>query len=906
VTAYVQGPPAGPAGRSTLGVFEVANPDLEVVATGLLRAGIAVEVAVPGPGQYLVRGFVPGGERLSGILQVNGTPGEISIAQLPARGIDIPPPARRSGWIAAWRPGPDFEPVDSTAFEASGAGLAIDYTAAAGENVVLQWSTGDRVQCTAAPTGSPVRLVDGSRLEFASDEAHVLLGFLDQGDLTHAGILAEPVLESVPQDVTLAVATGYYLLNAADERLAQWSRDLIERWPRLFDAHLLQAWACLYSADSWQDAGTALRDATRCGLPLAARGLRLLDDALRRVAAVADQGPEAVRVRFLPYLRAVDDPGLTSFTGQPQAPGAVVAVPPPHARTWRLADGRIHLTEPESPPVIRPASSSTRNAETRSSASVTARALLTELDTLYRAAGRPSLRRISMEIRRNNQMPETVSHETVGAILRGDPGVSWSKVECVVRQLAAMSIHRPDPDREVRRLHATWSDAFWRPAPSAARFPSGLVPSRDAAFTGRRDHLELMAATLHDRLRLPLILHGLSGVGKTQLAVEYLHRHAAEYEMVGWITAEDPLLATAELAALGERQGWPTGSDLAQTIRTVLSRLESSSVRWLLIYDNAAAPYDIHPLLPSGGGDVLVTTRDGTWLDRGTPVEVGVFTRAESIELLRTRGHSIEPNDAHQLAERLGDLPLALQQVAAMQADTRVPVREYLRRLDIRGMQELRSAPPGAYPTSVVTAFELSVDQLRAESLAGAQFLEMASCLGVEPISLTLLRAGGGQLPPPLGRMLNQPDTLTDAIHRLRRYGLMKVTSDGVQVHRLVQAIVRDMLPEAAREQAYANARRLLTAANPARPADPAAWDMYQRIGPHLPAARMVEATEPDARQTVLDHATYLYETGDYEGSLRLCEQAGDQWSLDGATGDVQVIECRQLAVAARHALGRF
>ncbi len=70
--------------------------------------------------------------------------------------------------------------------------------------------------------------------------------------------------------------------------------------------------------------------------------------------------------------------------------------------------------------------------------------LVGELQLLYRAAGRPSYRRISSEIRDRDDMPDTVSHETVSALLNGTSIPKWSKVACVVRQLAGMAVHRPD------------------------------------------------------------------------------------------------------------------------------------------------------------------------------------------------------------------------------------------------------------------------------------------------------------------------------------------------------------------------------------------------------------------------------------------------------------------------------
>jgi hypothetical protein len=67
------------------------------------------------------------------------------------------------------------------------------------------------------------------------------------------------------------------------------------------------------------------------------------------------------------------------------------------------------------------------------------------------------------------------------------------------------------------------------------------VPPRNAAFTGR----DRMIVTLRDGLLgghrvLVQALHGMGEVGKTQLATEYAHRFAGEYELVWWIASENP------------------------------------------------------------------------------------------------------------------------------------------------------------------------------------------------------------------------------------------------------------------------------------------------------------------------------------------------------------------------------
>ena len=562
--------------------------------------------------------------------------------------------------------------------------------------------------------------------------------------------------------------------------------------------------------------------------------------------------------------------------------------------------------------------------------------LVAELQQLHRAAGRPSYRRISSEIRKQNHMPDTVSHETVSALLRGDGGLTrWSKVECVVRYLAAIAIHRPDLDEEVRRFHSLWlaaSDRMSQPSPpvdadpvaapprphpaepsevaspSAGFSPMGLAPHRNAGFTGRTELLDLIRTGLVGEPWQPLILYGLGGVGKTQLAAEYSHRHADAYDLIWWIAAQDRSQATASLVGLGERQDWPTSLDMAQTVTTVLSRLERGGVRWLIVLDNAGAPEELATLVPASGGHVIVTTRDATWLDAGRSVEVDVFLRRESIELLQARGHDISFDEADQLADRLGDLPLALEQVAAMQSATRTPVQAYLRQLDERAVGLLAATRPGDYRSTVATAFAVAADRVRVESLAAGQLLELLSCLGAEPIPLSLLRRAGSHIVPPLGRLLDQPDLLDEAVRRLRRYGLVKVLDAGqaLQVHRLLQVIVRDTLQAYALGRAFDNACRLLTMANPGHPSDPLTWDMHAQIGPHVRPARLIEAADPSSRQVVVDQATYLYEIGDFDGSRRLSEAAWTRWTRQGDAEDVRVFECLRRLVAALYALGRY
>ncbi|HET8763355.1 MAG TPA: FxSxx-COOH system tetratricopeptide repeat protein, partial [Gemmatimonadales bacterium] len=437
------------------------------------------------------------------------------------------------------------------------------------------------------------------------------------------------------------------------------------------------------------------------------------------------------------------------------------------------------------------------------------------------------------------------------------------------------------------------SVALPTPVPLDVRLIWGGVPIRNADFIGREALLrELREALLQQSKAsvLPKALHGLGGVGKTQLAVEYVYRYASDYDLVWWVPAEQPSLVRASLATLGDRLGLPASQDMQQTAVTVLDALGASPLHWLLVYDNADRPEDLTPLLPSAGGHVIITSRNQEWatvLVRNA-IEVDVFERSESIELLRRRGGEISVEDATRLAAKLGDLPLALEQAAIWQSATGMPVREYLDIFESHVKELMEEGKPTSDPSAVYAFLAVALDRLRAESAAAAQLFDLFAFLGAEPVPASLLRAG--QLPDPtspLSQALRDSIRLHRAIRELRRYGLAKVdpNSQRMQVHRLVQRVMREDLRADRRRQALANVRHLLAYANPGEPEEPANWSRYAEIRPHVAAAELIHAPDDKARQVVLDQARYLFQAGDYEGSRELIEPAVAAWSAPDSKG---------------------
>jgi DNA-binding SARP family transcriptional activator len=419
------------------------------------------------------------------------------------------------------------------------------------------------------------------------------------------------------------------------------------------------------------------------------------------------------------------------------------------------------------------------------------------------------------------------------------------------------------------------------PAPSQTPCPPQVwnVPARNPYFTGRDD----MLAELHQRLvsgEATLVvqaLYGLGGVGKTQLATEYTHRFAADYDLAWWIDAEQPVLIPDQLAALAARLHLPAGPTVAATVDRLLAELRDRD-RWLLVFDNAERPADIAAYRPGGSGHVLITSRYPGWGALGGRLEVDVLSRAETIALLRARIPTLDEELGDKLAAELGDLPLAAAQAAGYLEQTALPPADYLRRFRTRRATLLDRGEVVGYAGRIHTTWALSVERLRGEDPAGVQLLELAAFLAPEPIPLSLVSGHPELLGEPLRATAADPDALADTVGALVGYSLTRRHPGGFQVHRLVQAVIRHQLSPDEEQTTAERVVALLAAAIPGDPENPAKWAAYAQLAPHVLATGSLSDPSPTGRQLALDTARYLHAHGDSSGSRAVAEQLLDRW----------------------------
>ncbi|MEU4688719.1 FxSxx-COOH system tetratricopeptide repeat protein [Actinoplanes sp. NPDC023714] len=444
------------------------------------------------------------------------------------------------------------------------------------------------------------------------------------------------------------------------------------------------------------------------------------------------------------------------------------------------------------------------------------------------------------------------------------------------------------------------------------------VPPRSRHFTGREELLALLDRRPGESqgvtALVPHALYGLGGVGKTHLAIEYAHRHQNRFDLVAWIPAEQPASLRTAYLRIAEAMGLPESEDTERTLDLVRDALRRGVPfrRWLIIFDNAEEPSSIQRHLPEAApphstGRVLITSRDRGWSSVGDTIEVEVLERDESVALLRRRNPGVSEADAEQLAGQLGDLPLALEQASAWIDASGTAVPQYLGLLSARTRDLLDANRPTDYPMSVAATWGVALDRLATTDSAAVALLELTAFLGPEPIDRRIFRLSD-DVPAMLKAVLDDPLRLDQALTHIGKLSLAKLdpVRGTIQLHRLVQAVVRARVGAERREELRLAAQTLLAAAGEAAgdAADPESWSAHAGITPHLRSAGCLGSGDRRIQELVLRQLTYLFNRGDAESCRDFAEEAWRQWAAKSGPSDVNTLYAAFWVASAARDLG--
>jgi tetratricopeptide (TPR) repeat protein len=224
----------------------------------------------------------------------------------------------------------------------------------------------------------------------------------------------------------------------------------------------------------------------------------------------------------------------------------------------------------------------------------------------------------------------------------------------------------------------------------------------------------------------------------------------------------------------------------------------------------------------------------------GTPFPIGPFERSESIFLLRKRSGREQESLASSgtLAKALGDLPLALDQAAALIEQTRISFEEYLRRLESHWGELLRRGRTGEkQDASIALSLELSLAQLERMAPAAAELLDLLAFMAPEGFLRQWLPAGAEVLGEPLATTVGNALSLDEAIGALLRYSLIELKQSTISVHRIVAALCRERMGLHQRTEWSHRALRLMEASFRFDAGDPRTWAESASMLPHALSA---------------------------------------------------------------------
>ncbi|NUU26246.1 MAG: hypothetical protein HOV68_32805, partial [Streptomycetaceae bacterium] len=438
------------------------------------------------------------------------------------------------------------------------------------------------------------------------------------------------------------------------------------------------------------------------------------------------------------------------------------------------------------------------------------------------------------------------------------------------------------------------------------------LPPPTAFFTGREAELERITEALSPWSRhrgtahrlngrptpAVCVLHGMGGVGKSQLAAKFARDHLDDFSLVRRLVASGPECLQADLLELALWVGVPEHENKQLMLGRLWAWLRDNP-GWLLIYDDVQATGDdgtvdwLGRFWPEeGDGAILVTTqaREG-WSHRSRHVfQLRPLSPAEGTQFLVLRTECLadvtdDGSDLTTLGTLLGWLPLALEQAGAYISDSGISIEEYIghlpERMDIQG--------------AIGETFALALERVRALEPGAEDLLRLFAFLGSEAVPRDMLFRHSALLPESMRLAASNSPEFDRRVLALVRHSLLTRTGDNrgepvaYGIHPVVQIRVRETLDAAARLQWSRAAVRLVEAEFPYEPQLFASWTACERLTPHVEAATQLLPYGDDRGTIVrLLHRVGLYHAarrdprakGFFERELALRAGYGDRLDL--------------------------
>ncbi|KAI9723948.1 MAG: hypothetical protein M1812_000666 [Candelaria pacifica] len=450
------------------------------------------------------------------------------------------------------------------------------------------------------------------------------------------------------------------------------------------------------------------------------------------------------------------------------------------------------------------------------------------------------------------------------------------------------------------------------------------LPSQNDFFFGREEtlkdlHKQLAPSSEHSRRSC--LVHGMAGMGKTQVVVEYIYRFQKYYRCIFWLGSQrGPELAT-NFIKNGGKLGIPEYEDMGgpRKIEVVKDFLEKTEENWLLVFDNVEYWETIVPYLPScQHGSIVVTSQD-PGLKQLTISELPLqpFSDNDGAELLLRRQlrQPRQPTSAgdftvaQNISNVVGGLPIAIAHIAGTMVESQLVLTEVLEKFERQRAHEIwtRNAPLSTlmYKESLFMVWNFALEELSNESL---RFLRVLSMLHPDTIPEAMLLDHN----PKNLAIADRKEELEKMRTNLTKRHLVQRNMEGhganLSVHRSLQLNLRVLMkddPEIRQDAfntAFAIARIACPRHNSVMAPVNEEWSKYEKSQPHILSLQSVYtesdsglSVTPEYAALLFDASNFVWEQGFFHAgieSLRvaqsICQSAEDNcWMQLGDIHDL-------------------
>jgi tetratricopeptide (TPR) repeat protein/predicted MPP superfamily phosphohydrolase len=446
-----------------------------------------------------------------------------------------------------------------------------------------------------------------------------------------------------------------------------------------------------------------------------------------------------------------------------------------------------------------------------------------------------------------------------------------------------------EPQRQ-RKTRETKESFF--SVPQRGKSTLSNIPDRNPFFTGR----ERVLAQLEEALAVQgrAALSGLGGIGKTQTALEYAHRHLDEYVYTFWTTADSREALVSGYVTIASLLQLPESNGKDQMLAVdAVKRWLNSHEGWLLILDTADDLGMVLAFLPPGkNGHVLLTSRATAVGAIGRRVEIREMGVEEGALFLLRRAKYIAEDTplevvvesdragAKEIVMELGGLPLALDQAGAYIEETSCGIAKYLYlyRSHAEALLGRRGNMASDHPDPVASTWALSFEHIERANAAGAELLRCCAFLYPDGIPEEIFREGASELGPVLGPVGSDAFALNGAISEILKYSLLRrdANTHTLEIPRLVQAVLKQAMDQGTLRLWAERAVRAVGRAFPE--VKFSTWAVCERLLPQAQAcAELINQWGFEFSEAALllnKGGFYLFERGRYSDSEPLYQQA--------------------------------